>query len=44
MKQVDSTAIIVKYKEGKEEIVDINKSGIVVKARNVLLNYIEMIP
>ena len=44
IKQVDSTALIVKYKGEDEEITEVNKNRIVVKAKNALLNYAETLP
>ena len=46
IKEVDATALIIRYKpkEGKDEIIEKNKSGIGVIAKNTLLNYSESIP
>jgi hypothetical protein len=44
MKQVDRTVLIIKYKGENKDITKANKSGIAVKAKNILLNYIEALP
>jgi len=44
IKQVDGTALIMKYKDEDEEITKVNESGITVKVKNVLLNYMEVLP
>ena len=41
MKQVNRTELIAKYKGEDEEIAKANESGITVKVKNVLLNYME---
>jgi len=38
IKSVDRNTLITKYK-GEEEIMQTNESGVVVKAKDVLLNY-----
>ena len=40
---MDNNTLIVKYKDKEEEIMEINKSGIAVLAKNVLLNYTKAI-
>ena len=46
VKEVDPTALIIKYKLDKEEeeIIEINKSEITIIAKNSLLNYTKAIP
>ena len=43
IKEMDNNTLIVKYKSEEEEIMEINKSGIVVLAKNALLNYTKAI-
>ena len=43
IKEMDNNALIVKYKSEEEEIMEINKSGIAVLAKNALLNYTKAI-
>ena len=44
IKEVDSSALIAKYKEEEEEVTESNKSRMAVKAKHALLNYTEAIP
>ena len=46
IKEVDTMALIVKYKldKGKEEIIEKNKVRVRVLAKNTLLNYIKVVP
>ena len=46
IREMDITALIIRYKpkEGKDEIIEKNKSGVGVKAKNILLNYLESKP
>ena len=39
IKEVDSSALIIKYKGEEEEITKTNIVGVVVKAKHALLNY-----
>ena len=41
MKLVDTTALTIKYKpdEDKEDIIEVNKSGVGIESKNTLLNY-----
>ena len=45
IKQIDNSAMIIQYKDNKEEaIIEKNTSGVAVKAKHTLLNYMEAIP
>ena len=44
IKQVDKTALIIKYKDEEEEIMEANNTSIKVKAKYTLLNYVDAIP
>ena len=44
IKQVNNTAIIVKYKGENEKIVKKIETTVAIKVKNALLNYIEAIP
>ena len=43
IKEIDSTALIVKNKDDEEPIIIKNESGIAVKAKNTLLNFTKAI-
>ena len=43
IKKMNSTSLIVKYKDDEQPIIIKNESGIAVKAKNTLLNFTKAI-